>query len=633
MVIWEPTDKCIHNLASTEGLSLTPASRKDCLWDQMSQLSRLVEDLHLREDRGQVSNRRGTKDEVLLEHALGSCTKSLLGPTSVGKLDSQCRPFGHASRASLELWNGVPHIEDLQRSLLDPTSHVTPYPPLDLDTRLAAIFDVQRKKSSCVPQKMVPWGDGIRGLNSAKLTCIHRFILHLSACCECQSTDSTSAAQPILGTTPSPVISGMEYQSRPQAPNPSKAYHEITESSLWTQPNFGFHQDQSKVLPKSSRRNERFYYKERQNIFSRPLLGSSVADLSDNSTLPSFRTTVSPPQEELPQKDGQNHLETLKGGSHQPLIIDRAKPATQSHPQTPADTQYLIESKNSTDWEALVADADLRFEDQGGNVPTWEAAIKQADCQSESEPSVKTTIRRQPCRQTNSASQSILTEQKHESLEGVCNAPIPLDYNKPQAPRTPSVHTQGSVLDCTSPSFPKSVNAKLRSVLRSKETNALTTSNLRKASELSDHDSQNNGHIEKWLESTESVEYTKEVGLLDEIGKEDSEKASFPVWLQNEEAGVTSGAFGPQLSSQLALRDMTSLRQPRYLEKNSFFRDREKNGQHSPGFIPTPARAADYKRTLAILEGRHPQHARESVPTRSRSAEFESTLASLEGRR
>ena len=586
----------------------------------MTELSRLIDDLHLRDDHDQGPNRRGN-EEILLRHTIDSGNQSLLGRKSLGKLSSQRSPFGNASSASLDMRNNFSHIEDLQQRLLDPTSHVDSYPPLDLDTRVAACFDFQREKSNCVPERVVSLKTEIVGSGPAKLAGIHYFLVHFSACCECECTNSTSGSQLMSSTTPSPSESRLEfnmYQTLPQAPTPSQAYHGNIESNLWTQEYSGLHQDQSKMLLADSRRTGRIYVENRgQNISGHPLLGSSVADLSDNDTLSSFRTTVSPPQEVPTQKDKQDDPEISRGRS--------------CHP--PVNQDWETESGTSTDWEALIADVNQRFEHQSGNDSAWEAAIRQADRHFDDELSVQTTVRRQQCTQTTGASHAILTDQKDEGLECHSIAPIPLDYNRRRAPRTPSIHSQGSVLDCTSPSFPKSAKAKLKSILKSKELNGLTAWNLRKLSELSDHDSQINDHIEEWLEKTESVEYEEEVDILDEIGEKDKQKASFPVWSPIEEAGVTSSAHGPQLSSQIALRDMTNLRQPKYLERNSFFQDREKNKQHSSEFIPTPARAAAFEQSLAILEGRHLQRIRESVPARSRSADFESALAFLEGRR
>ena len=404
------------------------------------------------------------------------------------------------------------------------------------------------------------------------------------------------------------------YQSRPQAPTPSRGYHGITESRLWTHEFPGIHQDHAEVFLKNSRRNGRIYSRDRGRKYSNhPLLGSSVADISDSNTLPSFRTMNSPPQEVPTQKDSQNNLGISEGRSH----------------HSPVNQDWVTEPGDSTDWEALVADANQRFEHPSGNDPTWEAAIGDGD----SEPSVQTAIRQQQCRQISSASHAIRIDHKDEDLECHSIVPIPLNYNKPRAPRTPSIHSQGSVLDCTSPSFPKSAKAKLKSILKIKELIGLTTLNLRKVSECSDHDRQISGRVEKWLEDTESVEHVEEVDILDEIDEKDNKKALFPVWSPIGEAGRASQVHEAQSSSQSALRDMTNLRQPRYLEKNSFFQDREKKEQQSPGFIPTPVRAAHFEESLAILEGRHLRHIRETLPTRSRSTDFQSTLASLEGRR
>ena len=369
------------------------------------------------------------------------------------------------------------------------------------------------------------------------------------------------------------------------------------------------------MLSKNSRRNGRIYSIDLgRNLFRHSLLGSSVADISDSNTLPSFRTTVSPPHQVSAQKDDQNDPDYSGCRSYHSV-----------------DQDWETEPGNFKDWEALVADADQQFEQQRRNHPIWEAAIGEAGGDFDREASVQATIRQQQCRQTISASHAILIGQKDEDLEYHSIAPIPLDYNRTRAPRTPSIHTQGSVLDCTSPSFPKSAKAKLRSILKRKELNGLTEGNLRKVSETFDYNSQVYGHVDEWLEDTESVEY-EEVDILDQNDEKDNKKGSFPVWSPVGEAGGASRDHEPQFSSQSALRDMTNLRQPRYLEKNSFFQDKERNEQGSSEFIPTPTRAADFEKSLAVLEGRL-RHIREPIPVRSRSTDFESTLAFLEGRR
>ena len=155
----------------------------------MSDLSRLVEDLHLRDDGDQGSNRPGTQEETLLRHSI----QGLLGRKPVGNLKPQYNPFGHAFSPGLDLRNSDSHIEDLQLRLLDPTSHVVPYPPLDLDTRIATGLGFQRDKSNCEVQRVVSIKNRSIGSNSARLAGIHYSLLpvHLSACCEYESTDFT----------------------------------------------------------------------------------------------------------------------------------------------------------------------------------------------------------------------------------------------------------------------------------------------------------------------------------------------------------------------------------------------------------------------------------------------------------
>ena len=136
----------------------------------MSELSRLVENLHLRDDLNEGSNGRGTGEEALLGHALGSGNQRLLDRTLAGKLHSQCSPFGHASSTSLVSWNNDSHIENLQQGLLDPSSQIVPCPPLDLDTRIAASFEFQRDRSNFVPSIFGSLGDEVTRSSPAEFT-------------------------------------------------------------------------------------------------------------------------------------------------------------------------------------------------------------------------------------------------------------------------------------------------------------------------------------------------------------------------------------------------------------------------------------------------------------------------------
>lgn len=221
------------------------------------------------------------------------------------------------------------------------------------------------------------------------------------------------------------------------------------------------------------------------------------------------------------------------------------------------------------------------------NPVDWEAAIAEADRRYE----IEQQRNRTPPRG------SILEIQGDTGPERISISPVPLNYNKLRPPKTPSVTTQGSKLDYSSPSFPKSAKAKLKSILRRKETE-LTARNLRKVSKPEEYEELADSRVEGWLDNAEPV---------DDLQDRDdfiNQKDSFPVWSQDREVSVGSGGDGPQMSSQTALRDVSNLRKPGYLERNSFFQDREKVPQPVTGSRPSPSRAADLERTLAMLEGR-----------------------------
>ena len=147
----------------------------------MSELTALVEDLYVRDSWDQRCDSQGTKEDLFLGNALGSGTQKPLSQISAREANSHCSPFRSASNSRLDLWNNVSHVEDLQQKLLDPTSHIVSYPPLDLDTRIARYCGFQKERSNHVPTKSGSLMDEIIGSSPAKLTGIHFFLVHLLA--------------------------------------------------------------------------------------------------------------------------------------------------------------------------------------------------------------------------------------------------------------------------------------------------------------------------------------------------------------------------------------------------------------------------------------------------------------------
>ena len=128
---------------------------------------------------------------------------------------------------------------------------------------------------------------------------------------------------------------------------------------------------------------------------------------------------------------------------------------------------------------------------------------------------------------------------------------IPLDFNKPLPISTPSIHSARSDLDCTSPLFEKSFEGFIKETSRDL---------LR--SENASQDSSSSGtrdRISDWLERVEPPSITVE--RTDATGKRQAFKV-FQDKLLNRDT--------KPLTASKALKDVSNLRRPGYLQQNSF---------------------------------------------------------------
>ena len=129
--------------------------------------------------------------------------------------------------------------------------------------------------------------------------------------------------------------------------------------------------------------------------------------------------------------------------------------------------------------------------------------------------------------------------------------PLPLNYDRPVAPKTPSIQSQGSILDKSSPSFPSTVRATSKAVM-SRDKLALTAHNLQRVTSLENHVDR---RVEEWLHHATNIEQSNRG------------QGSFHVWQEKEEAVARSSKVKSRIPSRKALQDVSNQCKPGYLGK------------------------------------------------------------------
>ncbi|KAL2037836.1 hypothetical protein N7G274_009310 [Stereocaulon virgatum] len=139
-------------------------------------------------------------------------------------------------------------------------------------------------------------------------------------------------------------------------------------------------------------------------------------------------------------------------------------------------------------------------------------------------------------------------------------SPIPFDFTKRPRPKTPSIHSGESELDCSSPLFEKSRKATLKGT-------HTTTLGTRTPVELSENKVLKQS-VSSWLQGVETPSSGEETTLSN--GKE----RVFGVF-KDDESDILAAPKDPRpLPALQALKDISNLRRPGYLQKNSFANDK-----------------------------------------------------------
>ena len=135
-------------------------------------------------------------------------------------------------------------------------------------------------------------------------------------------------------------------------------------------------------------------------------------------------------------------------------------------------------------------------------------------------------------------------------------ASIPLDFNKPLRTSTPSIHSSGSDPDCSSPLFEKSLEALIRDMTRDvaiseEATRGSSSSNIRDS-------------VSNWLERLETPPDLE--GPANATGK----RQDLHVFRKGRKNQLAPRRARKPLTAGKALKDVSNLRRPGYLQHNSF---------------------------------------------------------------
>ena len=219
-------------------------------------------------------------------------------------------------------------------------------------------------------------------------------------------------------------------------------------------------------------------------------------------------------------------------------------------------------------------------------------------------------------------------------------ASIPIDFNKPLRKSTPSIHSTGSDLDCSSPLFERSLEALIEE----------TTRDLTYLEEAT-HDSRSSdlrNSVFEWLERVETPP------VLEEQTNAAGKRQSLQVFREGGKDQLAPKRDRKPLTASKALKDVSNLRRPGYLQHNSFAQtnqvhksiaDPARPAKSGPEIQPsgetadaessrpfTEAKWAESTPHIRRRPRKDPSPQKSTLQDPNRTAHFDLALARLEGR-
>ncbi len=201
----------------------------------------------------------------------------------------------------------------------------------------------------------------------------------------------------------------------------------------------------------------------------------------------------------------------------------------------------VINNFSSSAWESVLAAVDIRYAVEHGS----EAQI--TPVRKNNPAGVQGVVRRD--------GQYITYIDKNDVKVGTVSS-IPLDFNKRPRTSTPSIHSTGSDLDCSSPLFEKSLQVLLRE----------TSGDVSKSEDAS-QGSESSGirdRVSDWLKRV------KTPTILGEQSDAYTKRKGFNVFQDGRKHEPAPKGNREHLTANKALKDVSNLRRPGYLQYNSF---------------------------------------------------------------
>ena len=219
-------------------------------------------------------------------------------------------------------------------------------------------------------------------------------------------------------------------------------------------------------------------------------------------------------------------------------------------------------------------------------------------------------------------------------------ASIPLDFNRPLRILTPSIHSTGSDLDCSSPLFEKSLEALIGETTRDLTSLEEATHDSR-SSDLRDS-------VFDWLERVETPP------VLEEQTNAAGKRQDLQVFREGGKDQLAPKRDKKPLTASKALKDVSNLRRPGYLQHNSFAQtDRvnklitgparpttsgpeiQRSGGTADAESSRPFTGAKWAESTPHIRRRprkDPSPQKSTLQDPNRTADFDLALARLEGR-
>ena len=214
----------------------------------------------------------------------------------------------------------------------------------------------------------------------------------------------------------------------------------------------------------------------------------------------------------------------------------------------------ISESTSSNAWQRQIAAANVRYALMNGGVDLIETPVRHP-------------FRTWPVAEV---------RQGRPAVRNV--SPIPLDFHKPLRASTPSVHSNGSEQDTSSPLFGKSCERILRDTYAQPPESTFQRESMK------------HSHLDELA----SISELRKVSPLEasEVKPSKSARKAFGVF-QDDSAGVSS--IDKSTIRSKALKDISNLRRPGYLQFNSFAKDAQPATNRAVNAAVSPASLVEFE--------------------------------------